>query len=110
MATVGYAPPGDALAVASKAMRSPSFLAFSSVLHVRLAAGRSHWVQVALQDIGSPPSVAYGIIEGWPVQPSDRRLRLLDLSMSQEGACWLARFIDDIDRYDWNEVLADSVG
>lgn len=87
----------------------PDFLAFARILGLRIAAGRSLDAYRMLVDIGSPPGTAHGIVEGWPVEQTQRRTPAGILTLPEEAACRLCLFIHDFEDHDWAALLTRSV-
>ncbi len=87
----------------------PAFLAFSSLVGLRILGGDSLFAFRMLVAIGSPPLVAHNIIEGWILHPKQQRLVGAGLSVTVEAACRFAHFIGNFEKQDWAKALSMAV-
>jgi hypothetical protein len=90
--------------VRARVRRNPGFVAFSSLLGQRIAAGRSVDAFRMLVSLGAPEQLAHKIVETWPGE-----WKLDKHGLADAGALRLATLIDDIGRYDWPELLKQAV-
>lgn len=90
-------------------LEQPGFLAFSRILGLRIASGRTLDAFRMLENIGAAGAIANKIVEGWPVRDEQRRAPQL-LTIDQEAAVRLSFFVPRLERYPWPALLARAVG
>lgn len=84
------------------------FLAFARILGLRIMRGKAESALKMLRSIGATGAIAYQIIEGWAAAEDNHAASPL-LTPPELGAVYFSRFIDDLTRYDWIELLEQAV-
>lgn len=84
------------------------FLAFARILGLRIMRGNSAGALRMLRQIGASGAQGYTIIDGWAQAFENVDISPM-LSPTEAAAVYFSRFVDDLTRYDWIEVLQLAV-
>lgn len=87
----------------------PSFLAFCRIVGLRIQNGQSADAYAMLESLGCASWLVHQIIERWPTDKAHQRLDTVGLTPDEEAACRFAHFVDDVDAYNWADLLVVAV-